>query len=354
MLQSNTVLSRYLESRCIKSRYIKPRFIQINLCLLLILVCTACTHPAIKFTAPSLSKPNLSSYTGPRFRVTVSTFKNFKAAQGLMTTFGFTGIEKGITELATNILVNAGYLRVLERTLLDGVTSNTDLEANRELFDQSTTSVKGKLLGSEYVLVGSIEDIEPNVSISEAKLKVPYLLNLKTSTSQASVRLGIRLVHAQTGVVLASGIGHGLVKTTGVGLRANRLPIGAFLNASTGFTSSSRTPLGFAFYQALFQAIESLAQQLKKSPWSCRIASVSPPRVFIECGALHRLKKGMRFEYYSRKGEIKDAKGKVIGYDDQLNGEVILQNVQPTMSIGLHQLGKTAPSAGDIVVLKQK
>jgi curli biogenesis system outer membrane secretion channel CsgG len=349
MLQSNTILSRCIESQCIGSR-----FIQINLLLLLVLVCTACTHPAIKFTAPSLSKPNLSSYTGPRFRVTVSTFKNFDAAQGLLNTFGFTGIEKGITELATNILVEAGYLRVLERTLLDGVTSNTQVEVNSELFDQSTTSVKGKLLGSEYVLVGSIENIEPNVSVSEANLKVPYLLNLKTSTSQASVRLGIRLVHAQTGVILASGIGHGLVKTTGIGLQANRLPIGAFLNASSGFTSSSRTPLGFAFYQALFQAIESLAQQLKKSPWSCRVASATPPRVFIECGALHRLKKGMRFQYYSRKGEIKDAQGKVIGYDDQLNGEVILQSVQPTISIGLHQLGNTAPIAGDVVVLKQK
>ena len=305
----------------------------------------------VKLTLPALSKPQLTSYTGPRFRVAVSPFKNLEQAKPLFNQLGFTQVDKALTEMATNILVEAGYVSVLERSLLSGISVNHQIEADAALFDQSTTAKKGKFLGAEYILVGAIEDLEANVSKSELGLKIPHLMNLKTSTTHSSVRLSVRLVHSRTGKILASGIGHGLIKTSGAGLQVNQLSM-LGLKARAGFKSSTKTPLGYALHTALYQAIEGLAKKLKTAPWSCRVASVKVPKVFIECGGEHRLKKGMRFEYYTRNGEVKDAQGKVIGYDEQLNGEVILNRVQAKMSIGQHT-GKTPPKAGDIVVLKQ-
>ena len=313
---------------------------------------TACGSAQPSLKLPALEKPDLPKYTGPRFRVAVARFKSLEEAKPLLKQIGFDGIEGGLTEMATNTLVEAGYLRVLERSLLGGVSDNLQVEADAELFDQKTTEKKGNFLGAEYTLVGAVEQVEPNISSTQAGASIPFLVDLKTSQKQASVRLGIRLVHSKTGEVVASGTGHGVVETSGLGFDANNIPVGGALSASAQFGSSSRTPLGYAFHSALYQAIESIAKQLKKAPWSCRVASAAPPKVFIECGAQHRLKAGMRFQLYSRKGEIKNAKGQLIGYDDQLNGEVVLKSVQPKMSIGAHT-GDAPAVAGDVVVLEQ-
>ena len=320
--------------------------------IILLIVSTACSVPQAKFTPPPLNKPTLTTYTGPRFRVAVSPFQSSTKVQSFLQHLNFQNMHQGLTELATNLLVEAGYLSVLERSLLSGVSANHQVEADASLFDQSSTQKKGGFLGAEYMLVGFVDEIEPNVSQSEQGIKIPHLMDLKTSTQHASVRLGIRLVHARTSEVVAAGVGHGVIKTFGMSFKVNRLPIGN-LNANIGVQQTTRTPLGFAFHAALYQAIDALAQKLKKAPWSCRVASVKPPRVFVDCGEQHHLKAGMRFLYYTRKGEIKNEQDKVIGYDDHPNGEVILQSIQPKMSIGIHK-GKTTPKAGDVVVFEQK
>ena len=295
---------------------------------------------------PKLAEPDLPAYTGPRFRVALAPFQSLEAAEALITELGFQGIERSLTELATNSLVKAGYVQVLERSLLNSVVGNQDIEANQELFDQSTTQKKGKFVGAEYTLVGAIEEVEPNLSESEMSASLPSVASLKGSIKQASVRLGLRLVHTGTGEVLAAGVGHGIMKTSGVGLSANLKGAGA------GFSSKGKTPLGFAFNAALYQAISDLAKKLIHSPWSCRVAGASQPRVFIECGAKHRLKKGMVFKYYSRNGEIKNANGEVIGFDEEENGTATITSVQAKASVANHS-GSTPPKAGDAVVLEQ-
>lgn len=307
---------------------------------------SACGGKEATLTFPELDAPNLPTYTGPRFRVALAPFKSLDVAQSLLKELGYQGLEKSLTELATNQLVDAGYVQVLERSLLDGVIDNQNLEANAALFDQSTTEKKGGFVGAEYTLVGAIEEIEPNVSKSDMNANLPMLASLKGSLQHASVRLGLRLVHARTGEVLAAGTGHGLMKTMGVGVSANIKGVGV------GLSHQNRTPIGFAFYAALHQSILNLAKKLKESPWSCRVAQAQELKVMIECGSKHRVKPGMTFKYFSRNGEIKDAQGQVIGFDEEELGIAVVKSVQPKMSVAIYQ-GTATPKAGDAVVLEQ-
>lgn len=315
--------------------------------LVMAMTLTACgASPEATLTFPPLDEEPLPSYTGPRFRVALAPFKTLDAAKPLLDELGYKGVERSLTELSTNKLVNAGYLQVLERSLLDGVVANQDLEANAEFFDQSTTEKMGGFVGAEYTLVGAIEEVEPNLSKADVDANLPTLASLKGSLQHASVRLGLRLVHTRTGEVLAAGNGHGLIKTKGVGISANVKGVGA------GFSMKSKTPLGFAFNAALHQAIQGLAKKLKESPWRCRVAGAAPPRVMIECGAKERVKAGMLFKYFVRNGEIKNAQGEVIGFDEEESGVAVVKSVQAKMSVATYE-GSATPKAGDAVVLEQ-
>lgn len=314
-------------------------------CLTVLLVaCGGAQEQTLKF--PKLDEPTLPTYTGPRFRVALAPFETLEMAKPLLTNLGFDGVETSLTELATNQLTKAGYLQVLERSRLNSITSNQELEANAALFDQSSTQKQGQFVGAEYTLIGTIEEVEPNLSQQEISAGLPELAELKGSLTQASVRLGLRLVHTGTGEILAAGNGHGVFKTGGLGLSVN------LKGGSSGFTSKGNTPIGFAFNAALYQSIAQLAAKLTTSPWSCRVAGANESRAIIECGSTHRIKKGMVFTYYSRNGEVKDAQGNVIGYDEEENGTATVTSVQPKASVTQH-VGSKPPKEGDAVVLVQ-
>jgi curli biogenesis system outer membrane secretion channel CsgG len=321
-----------------------------SLAMIGLIGCGGVSKPALKF--PKLEEPTLPNYTGPRFRVALAPFKTLEAAKELLDNLGYTGIEVSLTEQATNKLVNAGYLQVLERSMLNKVVDNLNLEADSELFNQATTQKKGGFVGAEYTLVGAIEEVEPNLSKSEMEASIPMVANLKGSLEQTSVRLAIRLVHSGTGEVLAAGTGHGVMKTGGIGLQANTLNLPAGKGASLSISQSGKTPLGFVFNVALHQALTELSANLVKAPWSCRVAGAKETRVIIECGAKHRVKKGMVFQYYSRNGSIKNEAGEVIGFDEEENGTAVVKSVQPKASVATHT-GETPPKIGDAVVLIQ-
>lgn len=316
------------------------------ICLALSLLACGGAPKQATLTFPQLDEPDLPTYTGPRFRVALAPFESLDAAKPLLKKLGFEGIEVSLTELATNQLTSAGYLQVLERSRLKSVSSNQVLEANAALFDQSTTQKQGNFVGAEYTLIGTIEEVEPNLSQQEVNAGLPEVAQLKGSLTQASVRLGLRLVHTGTGEVLAAGTGHGVMKTAGVGLSVN------VQGGNLGFSAKSKTPIGFAFNAALYQSIADLAEKLKTSPWSCRVAGTTNSRVFLECGAKHRIKKGMVFTYYSRNGAMKDANGNIIGYDEEENGTATVLSVQSKGSVAQHK-GDKSPKAGDAVVLDQ-
>jgi curli biogenesis system outer membrane secretion channel CsgG len=312
--------------------------------------CVSANHPTLKF--PALNKPTPHEYTGPRFRVVLAPFKVPEEAKELLVSLGYKNIGSSLTEQATNHLVNAGYLQVLERSMLGKVVNNLDLEADRELFDQTTTQKKGNFLGAEYVLVGSIEEVEPNLSKAEMKVEIPMMAELKGSVDHASVRLSVRLVHSGTGEVLAAGTGKGILKTSGVGFEVNYLGLAKNKSASFSMSQSAKTPLGYAFNSALNYALSGLSKRLISAPWSCRVASANGSRVAIECGSKHRVRKGMLFQYYSRNGVIQNEGGQVIGYDEEQNGTAVVKSVQKKASIAIHT-GEVPPKVGDAVVLIQ-
>ena len=124
-------------------------------------------------------------------------------------------------------------------------------------------------------------------------------------------------------------------------------------SANLNVSHSSKTPIGFAFNAALYQAIGKVAEALIEAPWSCRVGGATNDRVVIDCGAVHRIKKGMVFAYYSRNGAIKNEEGEVIGYDEEENGTATVTSVQKKAAVAKHT-GDKPPKAGDAVVLVQK
>ena len=187
------------------------------------------------------------------------------------------------------------------------------------LFDQSTTQKQGNFVGAEYTLIGTIEEVEPNLSQQDVNAGLPEVAQLKGSLTQASVRLGLRLVHTGTGEVLAAGTGHGVMKTAGVGLSVN------VQGGNLGFSAKSKTPIGFAFNAALYQSIANLAEKLKTSPWSCRVAGTTTHEFFLSKVLTYQKGYGL---YLSLKKWRYERCKYIIGYDEEENGTATVLSVQ--------------------------
>jgi curli biogenesis system outer membrane secretion channel CsgG len=306
--------------------------------------CGAST-PTIQY--PELPPLNIPKYIGPKFRVVVAPLKKIDGTDELLQALNLQNLEKLITEQATNALVSTNYVSVLERTNLDGVVNNLNLEADATLFNQKTTKKKGNFLGAELILVGALEKIEPNISSKDLEMNLPYLTKLKASSQHASIQIGLRLVDAETSKILASVTGHGIVKTFGLGIGVN------FSSVVTSLDTKSQTPISYATRMALVEAIVKLTQELAHTPWSCPISEVKDSKIFLNCGSDLNLKKEMVFQLISRNGEIKDDQGQVIGFDESPNGEVSLTAVQPKMSIGTYQKNTVPPKKGDVAIFNQ-
>ena len=318
----------------------------LNVWLFALLLTVGCGGAPKVFNPPPIQKLNVKEFTGLKHRVVVKDITSLQGAQPLIQELGLVGIEEGLTVYAMNTLVQSKYVDVLERMSLDQLKDTLNQESDAEFFDQKTTAKKGKFLGANTLLIGSIDSIEPNISQAQASIKIPYLGSLKGKVDRSAVQVSLRLVDAETSKVIASAIGRGEVNTTGLNLEVNKLPIEKKGKFKLGMTT--KTPLGHCFMVAINQAIEILAAEIRKTPWECKIASVKGNKVYASCGRDLNVRKGTQFTLVHRGEAIQDEEGNLLGYEEEEDGQVKVISVQKKLSVGKHK-GETAPKKGDVL-----
>jgi curli biogenesis system outer membrane secretion channel CsgG len=323
----------------------------IKLWLFLLFFTVGCGSAPKVFNPPPLQKLNIKKFSGLRQRVVVKDITSLQGAQPLIQEMGLIGIEESLTQYAMHSLVQSKYVDVLERVSLNLLKDTLNQEADAEYFDQKTTAKKGKFLGANLLLIGSIDQIEPNISQAQASIKIPYLGSLKGKVDRSAVQVSLRLVNAETSKVIVSAIGRGEVIATGLDLEVNKLPTQKNGEFKLGMTT--KTPLGHCFMVAINQAIERIANELHKTPWECKIASAKEDKVFASCGRDLNVRKGLKFTLLHRGEAIQDEAGALLGYEEEEDGSVTIVSVQNKLSVGKH-IGQTAPKKGDVLRFQPK
>lgn len=318
---------------------------------LLALFALACgsTPPKVPEAAavPTVAKPDAPRYAGPKIRVAVGKFEELEAAKALMEKMGWQGIAPLITEQITTGLVNTGRVTVLERAQIGKLVGNIKTEQDGDMakyFDQKTTVEKGKFLGAQAILVGSVTEFEPDVSGGDAGFSIGDLAGLKYHENKAVIGIDVRLVDQETGKVLYAAHAKGEIFSNSAGVKVG------YGNVKLGGGGWSKTPLGAATRQAADGATTKLTAGIKAMPWEGKVVDAKGEKVFIDGGKPLNLKQGDRFRIVHRGEAITGPSGEVMGYDETEGGWVELTVVQEKMSIGKVIEGE-APKKGDLVRL---
>ena len=161
-------------------------------------------------------------------------------------------------DLLITAMVDTGCFTLAERDKVDVLINEMKLcdtdNPDHDFFDCKTFAQKGKLLGVTDMMLGDVILAEPSVRGAEIHARVPWIGGLSMNQSYAAVAVSLRLVHVETGKVLASTNVSAVVPSIDAGIDVS----GKSFNL--GATAHSHTPMG----QALGSMIDEGVRRLQK------------------------------------------------------------------------------------------
>lgn len=269
-------------------------------------------------------------------------------------------VGKGVADILVEKLVNGGQYSVIERKAIDKIMAEQNF-SNSDRADSSTAAKIGKLLGVQYIVMGSItqfgrDDRQTNVG-GIGRVTGRYGIGgIGKKESKAAVALSARLVNTDTGEIIVAATGKGESTRSGTSLLGAGGGSTAAGGAMYDMSSSNfgQTILGEAVHQAVNQLSQLLEGSANKLPTvsvavDALVADVSGKTLIINAGSRAGLKSGDKLQVKRVGREVKDpASGKVIYRQEDLIGEVTINEVQDLSAVGTFS-GAGAPKVGDAV-----
>jgi len=158
----------------------------------------------------------------------------------------------GTEDLLMNEMHHTGCFTLLERdklaVLIEEMKLCDDTNPDKAFFDCPSFAEKGKLLGASHMVVGDVILVEPNVSGSELKLKLPGVGELAAGETYGAVALQLRVLDVETGKVGKTTVTHAVLPSSQAGLGVEQGPIEmkAMFSASTPMADALQTMLASA------------------------------------------------------------------------------------------------------------
>lgn len=254
-------------------------------------------------------------------------------------------VDSSITDLIVGELVRRGDFQVIERERLEAVLGEQRL-GKLGMLDPKTVAEAGRILGVEYLLMGTITDF----SVDGGGVRVPFFGRLSRTT--ARVALEGRLVDTQSAAILAAVGGRGEESQTG-------FTLGRVFGDLEGLSFDSDRFQNHILGKATSQAVAELAGQLslqlrKLTPRtaSALVADISNQRVILNIGSNQGVQVGQSFTIQKISREVRDpVTGEIIWVEQEPVAYAVVEEVQPKASVarlievmGIVEVGQKAIS----------
>ena len=233
-------------------------------------------------------------------------------------------VGKGISNLLVTDLVRSGSYSVIERAALDKVLAEQNF-SNSNRADPTTAARIGKILGVDYIIVGSItqfgnETNKQNVGGSGGSFHGFGIGGIGHSNSKANVVIDARVINIDTAEILAVAEGKGESSRSGLSLLGGGGNWNGFGSGNVDFGASNfqNTIIGEATKKAVDQLTAELTTSAATLPVhtmkvDALIASVDSGQIVLNAGGRAGIKAGDQFSVVRVGREIKDpATGQVI------------------------------------------
>ncbi|HEX4772723.1 MAG TPA: CsgG/HfaB family protein [Bryobacteraceae bacterium] len=299
----------------------------------------------------------------PKKRVAILDF-DFATVQGnIAAIFGTNqDVGKGISDLLVDRLVTDGRFSVVERTAIAKVLAEQNL-SNSDRADASTAAKLGKILGVQYIIIGSITQFgrdDQSHSLGGGGYSgfgSKYGLgNLGTHKAKAVVAVNARMIDTNTAEILAVASGKGESTRSGANLLGGGGANGGGGSGGMSMNSSNfgTTILGEAVSAAVTELATGLENNNSKLPTqvvsvSGMVADVSGNALVINVGSKAGLKAGDHLTITRPVRKITDpATGKVLRSVEEPVGTLTVTDVDESSASGAFS-GSGAPKVGDTV-----
>jgi curli biogenesis system outer membrane secretion channel CsgG len=277
--------------------------------------------------APPPQPINAVKVVGPRLRIAVVDFEN-KTTYGQR--LGTASADILVTELG-----HTDRFILIERAKLDKIMAEQKLGLTGAV-DPNTAAQMGKLLGAAAIVTGAVSEFGVKSQGSD-------MLIAESKKQVAEAVVDVRIIDAETGQILYTESGRG--------------------NA----TSSSSTFLGLGSSQSYDEALEGKAlraaivgfannvtARLQQIPWSCRVADLDGPTVYLDAGQRTGLKLGTVMDVVHLGGEIRSpSTGLVIGHKEARLGKIRVSNYLGEDAATGEMIEGSAPAKGDLCKIMQ-
>jgi curli biogenesis system outer membrane secretion channel CsgG len=211
----------------------------------------------------------LPPYSGPKARVSVAKFqwKAGGSAGGTTTISGmgdenititteYSGAMTGLRDMLTTALVQSGRYRVLERQELSAIKDEIGL-GEQGYAEQSSSVKKGKIKGSDLIVVAAITGWEPGTSGTSGGAGVMgggVLGGVTLGFQKSSLAMNIRIIDTSTSEVLAATTVEGEARDVSLGIMAGGIIGDVGLGA--GLQTYANTPMEKAIRIAINEAVK--------------------------------------------------------------------------------------------------
>jgi len=203
-------------------------------------------------------------------------------------------------ELTTQ-LVKANAFSVVERTRIDAVLQEINAGQSGAI-DASTAAQVGKILGVQYVLLGSITQF----SIDEKSGGIGRL-GLSASYAEAESKLDVRVVNTTTAEIVSVAEGGGKKRLGGVAYKDLRLE----RDFNAGVAQEALRP---AVENAVKQLVDVAGDLAAAAPAAAlpQIVGVREGAIYIDSGENAGIQVGQTFDVVRVVDTIRDASGAVL------------------------------------------
>lgn len=264
---------------------------------------------------------------GPRLRIAIVDFEN-KTTYGQR--LGTASADILVTELG-----RTDRFILIERAKLDKIMAEQKLGLSGAI-NPDTAAQMGKLLGAAAIVTGAVSEFGVKSQGSE-------MLIAESKKQVAEAVVDVRIIDAETGQILYTESGKGTA------------------------TSSTSTFLGLGSSQSYDEALEGKAlraaivgfannvvNRLQQIPWSCRVADLDGPTIYLDAGQRTGVKLGTVMDVVHLGAEIKSpSTGLVIGRKEAKLGKLRVNDYLGEDAATATMIEGNAPAKGDLARIMQ-
>lgn len=284
------------------------------------------------FTLPTYGADN-------RLRVAVLPFDD-GAIQGQDRWWkGDWNVGQGVSDELVTALLDTGKFRLIEREQLQKILEEQNLSSSGRV-DSRTAARIGRMLGVQILIMGKVTEFTTDSKGGAVNVSDRRNIGIGIKADTARVAIDARMVDTTSAEIKAAVTGRGEKKKTSLGLSID------YNSIVLGSDEFKKTNLG----KALRDAVASVAQQLgerastitpaaptvsnNRGPINCQIATVYGSQIYINAGANHGVRPGMKFQVSRIIRTVKDPKtGKVLDYVTEPIAKIIVSTVKNDTTI---------------------